>query len=76
MKTMSQAEAEGWSEKVRRRTERIFGLALLIFLVAVLLISASLFFTARTPTRPLPPSDTQDSGDSEKEQAPAPLTPV
>ena len=76
MKTMNQSEAEGWSEKVRLRTERLFGLVLLIFLVAILLISATLFFTARTPTRPLPSSDTQESGDSDKEQAPAPLTPV
>ena len=76
MKTMNQAEAEGWSEKVRRRTERIFGLVLLIFLAAILLISATLFFTARTPTRPLPSADTQESGDSDKEQAPAPLTPA
>jgi len=37
---MNQAEAGGWSDKVRRRTERIFGLVLLILLIAVLLISA------------------------------------
>jgi hypothetical protein len=76
MKTMNQAEAEGWVEKIRQRTERIFDLVLLIFLVAILLISAGLFVTARTPTRPLPSADTQESGDSEKEQAPAPLMPV
>jgi len=76
MKIMNQAEAEGWSEQIRRRTERIWGLVLLILLGAVLLISASLFFTARTPTGPLPLSDTQESGDSDKEQAPAALTPV
>jgi hypothetical protein len=74
MKTMNQAEAEGWVEKIRQRTERIFDLVLLIFLVAILLISAGLFVTARTPTRPLPSADTQESGDSEKEQAP--LMPV
>jgi multidrug efflux pump subunit AcrB len=76
MKTMNQAEAEDWSEKVRRRTERIFGLVLLILLAAILLFSATLFFTARTSTRPLPSSDTQESGDSDKEQAAAALTPV
>jgi hypothetical protein len=76
MKTMNQAEAEGWVEKIRQRTERIFDLVLLIFLVAILLISAGLFVTARAPTRPLPSADTQESGDSEKEQAPAPLMPV
>ena len=76
MKTMNQAEAEGWSENVRRRAERIFGLVLLILLAAILFISATLFFTTRTPTRPLPSSDTQKSGDSDKEQVPAALTPV
>jgi len=76
MKTMNQAEAEGWSERVRRRTERIFGLVLLIFLAAILLISATLFFTARTPTRPLPSSDTQESADPDKEQASPAVTPV
>ena len=76
MKTINQAEAEGWSEKVRRRTERIFGLVLIILLAAILLVSATLFLTTRSPLRPLPSADTQESGDSEKEQTPAPLTPV
>lgn len=76
MKTMNQAEAKGWIKQLRGRAKRIFDLVLLIFLVAILLISAGLFVTARTPTRPLPSADTQGSGDSEKEQAPAPLTPV
>jgi hypothetical protein len=76
MKTMNQAEAEGWVEKIRQRTERIFDLVLLIFLVAILLISAGLFVTARAPARPLPSADTQESGGSEKEQAQAPLMPV
>ena len=76
MKIMNQAEAEGWSEQIRRRSERIWGLVLLILLGAVLLISASLFFTARTPTGSLPSSDTHESGDSDKERAPAALTPV
>ena len=76
MKIMNQAEAEGWSEQIRRRSERIWGLVLLILLGAVLLISASLFFTARTPTGPLPSSDTHESGDSDKARAPAALTPV
>jgi len=49
MKTINQAEAEGWSEKVRRRTERIFGLVLIILLAAILLVSATLFLTTRSP---------------------------
>jgi len=76
MKTMNQAEADGWIKQIRRRADRIFGLVLLILLVAILLISASLFLTPRPPTRPLPSADTQESGDTEKEQAPAPLLPV
>lgn len=75
-RTMNQAEADGWSEKVRRRAERIFGFVLLILLAAILLISASLFVAPRTPSRALPSADTQGSDDFEKERAPAPLTPV
>jgi peptidoglycan/LPS O-acetylase OafA/YrhL len=76
MKTLNQVEAEGWSETIRRRARRLFGLVLLMLLAAILLISASLFLTPRAPTRPLPSADTQESGDSENEQAPVPLTPV
>lgn len=76
MKTMNQAEAEIWSERVRQRTERIFGLVLLILLAAILLVSASLFFTARAPTPLLPSADMPGSGDSDEEVTPAPAMPV
>jgi len=44
-RTVNQAEAEGWSETIRRRTERIFGVALLILLIPVLVILVCLFLT-------------------------------
>jgi hypothetical protein len=70
-RTMQNKELEGWSEKIRRRSERIFGLVFLILLAAILLISVSLFVTAPAPAPHLPSADTPGSGDSEKDMTPA-----
>jgi hypothetical protein len=47
MKTMNRAEAEGLDKKVRRRAERTLGIAFLVALLSMLVISVWLFATGQ-----------------------------